>query len=125
VAKGFSQLLYRNAISSTWGVGLILPEPIRVPGSRFATEYHGGKQGRFCYHRVVRNNQTFFEPVLCRKCGQAAVIFDEREVPYCPHCHEVHEFQLPSQRQPKTIQPHSRAKAYKKFRLYGQQSYKP
>lgn len=70
---------------------MILAVPIQAPATKFASEYHGGKQGRFCYHQKALNGRITFEPVLCRRCKQHTVVFDEREVPYCTNCNESME----------------------------------
>lgn len=104
---------------------MILPAPIQAPGTRLASEYHGGKEGRFCYHQKIKNGRLTFEPVFCRRCKQQTVVFDEREVPYCTNCNEVHGSGTRVQTLQRTAERHSRARSYKKFRLYGQQSFKP
>lgn len=104
---------------------MILAVPIQAPATKFASEYHGGKQGRFCYHQKALNGRITFEPVLCRRCKQHTVVFDEREVPYCTNCNEVHGTGPGTPFLQKTTDRHSRARRYRKFRLYGQQSFKP
>ncbi|VVB63742.1 Uncharacterised protein [uncultured archaeon] len=104
---------------------MILAVPIQEPGTKLASEYHGGKQGRFCYHQKAENGHMTFEPAQCRRCKQQTVVFDEREVPYCTNCNEVHGSGPRTQFLQKTMYRHSRARRYKKFRLYGQQSFKP
>ena len=104
---------------------MILSGPIQAPGTKLASEYHGGKVGRFCYHQRVLNGRVTFEPVLCRRCKQQTVVFDEREVPYCTNCNEVHVTGPGPQILKKTMDRHDGARRYKKFRLYWQQSFKP
>lgn len=104
---------------------MILAVPIQAPATKFASEYHGGKQGRFCYHKRVMNGRITFEPVLCGRCKQHTVVFDEREVPYCTNCNEVHGTGPVTQISRRMPDRHSRARRYREFRLYGQQSFKP
>jgi hypothetical protein len=61
-------------------------EPLKEPGTRFATEHHGGKAGRFwSFEKVVLEDITIFRPKMCPHCRQDAPVFDLREVPFCPN----------------------------------------
>lgn len=95
---------------------------LKVPGSRFASEHHGGKAGRLWGHiMVVGEEGTFFKPKECKRC-QEAIIFTEQEEPYCPVCGAI------KGRRPQTEPRSRRAKqerikreqGYKRFRMYGQ-----
>jgi hypothetical protein len=62
-------------------------EPLREPGTRLASEYHGGKAGRFWrFEKVELEDITLFRPRMCPHCKKDAVIFDDRAVPHCPAC---------------------------------------
>ena len=93
-------------------------EPIREPGTRFATEHHGGKTGRFWgFEKVVLEETTIFRPRMCPHCKKEAVIFDEREVPFCPSCGNEPNLSQPRRRSSQDIERYRRLKAQKRGRI--------
>ena len=93
-------------------------EPIREPGTRFATEHYGGKAGRFWgFDKVVLEDITIFRPRMCPYCKKEAVIFDEREVPYCPSCGTEPNKTQPRRRSRQDIERYRRLKAQKRGRI--------
>jgi hypothetical protein len=93
-------------------------EPIREPGTRFATEYHGGKAGRFWgFERIVLEDLTLFRPRMCPHCKKEAVVFDERDFPYCPGCGAEPNRSQPKRRSRQDIERYRRLKAQKRGRI--------
>lgn len=93
-------------------------EPIREPGTRLATEYHGGKAGRFWgFEKIVLEEITIFRPRKCPYCKQEDVVFDEREVPYCPSCGVEPFISQPKRRSRQDIERYRRMKAHKRDRI--------
>jgi hypothetical protein len=93
-------------------------EPLREPGTRFASEYRGGKAGRFWrFEKVELEDMTLFRPRMCTHCKQEAVIFDERDVPYCPSCGTEPKMSQPRRRSRSDIERYRRLKAQKRGRI--------
>jgi len=93
-------------------------EPLQEPGTRFASEYHGGKAGRFWrFEKVELEDMTLFRLRMCPHCKQEAVIFDDREVPYCPSCGTEPKMSQPRRRSRPDIERYRRLKAQKRGRI--------
>jgi hypothetical protein len=93
-------------------------EPLREPGTRLATEYHGGKAGRFWgFEKVVLEDITIFRPRMCPHCKQEDVIFDARDFPYCPSCGTEPKKSQPKRRSRPEIEQYRRLKAQKRGRI--------
>jgi len=93
-------------------------EPLREPGTRLASEYHGGKTGRFWgFEKIVLKDITIFRPRMCKKCNQEAVIFDEQDVPFCPNCGTVPLRSQAKMRSRQDIERYRRLKAQKSGRI--------
>ena len=96
-------------------------EPIREPGTRFAIEHHGGKAGRFWgFEEVELDGMILFRPRMCPHCKREAVVFDQRDFPYCPACGRepflAHQAQ-PARRSGPDIERYRRLKAQKRGRI--------
>lgn len=99
-------------------------EALKAPGSKFASEHHGGKAGRLWGHKIViREQEISFQPKVCNRC-QEAIVFTEQEEPYCPVCGVIKgnkgnasQARMSSKRskQERT----KRMQGYKRFRMYG------
>ena len=93
-------------------------EPLREPGTRLATEHHGGKAGRFWgFEKVVLEDMTIFRPRICPHCKQEDVIFDERDFPYCPSCGTEPFKAQPRRRSRPEIEQYRRLKEQKRGRI--------
>ena len=93
-------------------------EPLRKPGTRLAREHHGGKAGRFWrFEKVELEDMTLFRPRMCPHCKKEAVIFDEREVPFCPSCSTEPFKTSPRRRSRQEIERYRRLKAQKRGRI--------
>ncbi len=93
-------------------------EPLREPGTRLATEHHGGKAGRFWrFEKVVLEDITIFRPKKCPHCKQEDVIFDGRDIPYCPSCGTEPKVLPPRKRSRTEIERYRRLKAQKRGRI--------
>ena len=96
-------------------------EHIRAPGTRFAIGHHGGKAGRFWgFEKVELDGMSFFRPRMCPLCKREAVVFDQRDFPYCPACgkepFQAHQAQ-PARRSRPDIERCRRLKAQKRGRI--------
>jgi hypothetical protein len=93
-------------------------EPLREPGTKLACEFHGGKAGRFWgFEKVVLEDITIYRPRMCPHCKQEAVIFDWRQIPYCPGCGNE-PFKAHSKRKSRPeIERYRRLKAQKRGRI--------
>jgi len=97
---------------------MFLESPLREPGTRLASEYHGGKAGRFWdFEKVVLEDITIFRPRMCPHCKQGAVIFDERQIPYCLRCGTEPNKSLPRRRSRPEIEQYRRLKEQKRNRI--------
>ena len=93
-------------------------EPLREPGTRLASEHHGGKAGRFWrFEKVELEDRTLFRPRMCPHCKKEAVVFDELEVPYCPSCGQEPKVSPPRRRSRQEIERYRRMKAQKRGRI--------
>jgi len=93
-------------------------EPLKEPGTRFATEHHGGKAGRFwSFEKVVLEDTTIFRPKMCPHCRQDAPVFDLREVPFCPRCGIEPIRTQPKRKARPEIERYKRLKAAKRGRI--------
>jgi len=93
-------------------------EPIREPGTRLASEYHGGKAGRFWgFEKVELEEITIFRPRMCPHCKKEAVIFDDRDFPYCPSCGSEPNVSQPRRKSRQDIERYRRLKAQKRGRI--------
>jgi len=90
-------------------------KPLKLPGTRFAREHHGGRAGRIW--RVDWRMIEGFAVLLPRRCPKCNEIYtyDQREVPCCPICGEPPE-ELP-QREADRVRRFRRLKAAKKARI--------
>jgi hypothetical protein len=107
---------------SLWRTLSMQLEALKVPGSKLASEHHGGKAGRFWGHTMVVSEQEIsFQPKKCKRC-QEAIIFTEQEEPHCPVCGAI-KGRRP-QTEPRSRRPKQerikRQQGYKRFRMYGQ-----
>jgi len=93
-------------------------EPIREPGTRFAIEHHGGKAGRFWGTEKIKiDDQIIIRPRVCPHCKREAVVFDERDFPYCPSCGSEPFRVQPLRSQRPDIERYRRLKAQKRVRI--------
>ena len=93
-------------------------EPLREPGTRLASEHHGGKAGRFWdFEKVVLEDITIFRPRMCKSCKHEAVVFDVREVPHCPSCGIEPLRSEPKRRSRQDIERYRRLKEQKRGRI--------
>jgi hypothetical protein len=93
-------------------------EPLREPGTRLATEHHGGKAGRFWgFEKVVLEDITLFRPRMCPHCKQGAVTFDKRQIPCCPVCGTEPNKSPPRRKSRQEIERYRRLKAQKRNRI--------
>jgi len=93
-------------------------EPLQEPGTRFATEHHGGKAGRFWgFEKVVLEDIIIYRPRMCPHCKQEEVIFDGRQIPYCPSCGTEPKKSLPKRRSRPDIERYRRLKEQKRNRI--------
>jgi len=97
---------------------MFLELPLREPGTRLASEYHGGKANRFWgFEKVVLEDITIFRPRMCLHCKKEAVIFDELQVPYCPSCGIEPLKTSPRRRSRQEIERYRRLKEQKRGRI--------
>jgi len=93
-------------------------EPLREPGTRLASEHHGGKAGRFWgFEKVVLEDITIFRPRKCPHCKKGDVVFDELDFPYCPSCGNEPFKAPPKRRSRQDIEQYRRLKAQKRGRI--------
>lgn len=90
-------------------------EPLKRPGTRFASEHHGTKAGR-----IWRNDWRVIDGIAAlvpRRCPECYEIYtyDKREMPCCPECGEPPE-ELP-RKETEKIQRYRKLKASKKARI--------
>lgn len=74
---------------------------IKDPGTKLASEHHGGKAGRLL-------------PSRC-KCG-GQMQYDAKEEPFCTACGKG----IKNVTRTQTRSPHKRTRSYKKFRMYAE-----
>lgn len=90
-------------------------EPLKLPGTRFASEHHGTKTGRIWRHDwQVIDGRAALVPRKCPDCFEI-ITYDKREMPCCPKCGEPPE-ELPK-REPEEIQRYKKLKAAKRARI--------
>jgi len=94
---------------------LLIREPLKQPGTRFAREHHGNKAGRIW--RIDRQAIDGIAALVPRRCPDCHEIYtyDKRETPCCPECGEPPE-ELPK-RETEEIQRYRRLKAAKRARI--------